>query len=162
MKKDSESECCPKFDPKPWQEKTLDWYDKPFIKDSIGQIFHMPLPGSINKLMSRMCKSAESAGAAMDDKDFLMLTYDVSPWKSEWYLQVKKEVPGAVNVKITGNFLTKVFDGEYREIPKFIKEMHAWVQSKGKKAGKIYIYYTTCPKCAKKHGHNYMVFFAQI
>ena len=25
-----------------------------------------------------------------------------------------------------------------------------------------YFYYTTCPKCAKKHGHNYVVGFAQV
>jgi hypothetical protein len=24
-----------------------------------------------------------------------------------------------------------------------------------------FFYYTTCPKCAKKHGHNYTVAFAK-
>ena len=31
-----------------------------------------------------------------------------------------------------------------------------------KKTKKIYFYYTTCPKCAKKYGHNYIVSFAEV
>ena len=34
--------------------------------------------------------------------------------------------------------------------------------SQGKKAGKYYFYYTSCPKCAKKYGHNYIVAFAEV
>jgi len=39
------SECCPKFDPAPWNEKTHEWKDKPFIRETLPQLFHMPLLG---------------------------------------------------------------------------------------------------------------------
>lgn len=64
--------------------------------------------------------------------------------------------------KLTGTFLTKVFEGPYRNIGKWMKEMWAFVAARGKPAGKMYIYYTTCPKCAKKYGKNYVVFLAQV
>jgi len=33
---------------------------------------------------------------------------------------------------------------------------------KGKRLRKMYLYYTTCPKCAKKYGKNYIVILAEI
>jgi effector-binding domain-containing protein len=157
-----EHECCPVFDPIPWDNKIHNWVDKPFIKDYLPQIFHMPLPSMMGKVLGRMWKKAQDANAATEMKDFLLLAYDPSPWKSELFLNVTREVPGTENVKLTGTFVSKVFDGPYNNIPKFIKELDNYLASTGKKAVKYYFYYTTCPKCAKKYGHNYIVAFAEI
>jgi hypothetical protein len=40
--------------------------------------------------------------------------------------------------------------------------MQAYVSEQGKTPKKMYFYYTTCPKCAKKYGKNYVVLLAQI
>jgi hypothetical protein len=109
-----------------------------------------------------MWKKAQDAGAASDMKDFLLLAYDPSPWKSELYMNVTKEVPGAENVKLTGSFTSKVFDGPYNQVPKYLREFEKYLGGEGKKAKKYYFYYTTCPKCAKKYGHNYIVAFAEV
>jgi NMD protein affecting ribosome stability and mRNA decay len=45
---------------------------------------------------------------------------------------------------------------------KWIKEMKAFVEDKGKTLRKLYFFYTTCPKCAKKFGKNYVAILAQI
>ena len=152
-------ECCPKFNPKPWDNRTHKWKNKLFIKDTIPQLFHMPLPFMIGRMIHKQWKKAQDAGAAPPIKDFLWLAYDPSPWKSEHYIYVKKEVPGAENVKISGTFISKVFDGPYKDVPKWIKQMD---EELGNKVKKYYFYFTTCPKCAKKYGHNYIVAFAQI
>jgi 6-pyruvoyl-tetrahydropterin synthase len=47
-------------------------------------------------------------------------------------------------------------------VPKWVKEMDKYLAEQGKKASRYYFYYTTCPKCAKIHGHNYVVAFAQV
>lgn len=159
--KDSQ-ECCPVFDPKPWDYVTHNWIDKPFIKDYIRQFFHMPLPSQMGKIIGRMWKKAKDAGADTEMKDFLLLAYDPSPWKSELYMSVTKEVPDAENVKLTGIFISKVFDGPYNHIPKYLNEFRRYLALTDKKAKKYYFYYTTCPKCAKKYGHNYIVAFAEI
>jgi hypothetical protein len=40
--------------------------------------------------------------------------------------------------------------------------MDQYVKASGKKTKKYYFYYTTCPKCAKKYGNNYVVAFAEV
>jgi len=153
--------CCPRFDSTPWDGSTHQWEDKLFIKDSIRQIFHIPMPSSITRTIQRMWAKATKVNANLDAKDFLLLAYDPSPWKCEYYMAVAKEVPEADNVKISGTFFSKVFDGPYSAVPKWIKEMEEVLHSQGKKSKKYYFYYTTCPKCAKLYGHNYVVAFAE-
>jgi hypothetical protein len=163
MKKEKETTtCCPEFDPTLWDDQTHKWQEKLFIKDTVPQLFHIPLPWKMNQTISRMWNKARETNAAPDLKDFLMLAYDPSPWKSEFYLSVTKEIPGTENTKLTGTFLSKVFDGPYNAVPKWIQEMDQFVAAKGKTTQKYYFYYTTCPKCAKKYGHNYVVAFVQI
>jgi hypothetical protein len=158
--KKNTAECCPPFDPEIWDDKVSDWKNKPFIQDSVRQFFHIPL--NMGQVVTRMWSVIEQAGAAPDNKDFLMLAYDPSPWKSVLSMTVTREIPGARNVKLSGTFMSRVFDGPYAAAPRWFKEMEGYVQSKGKKAVKQYFYYTTCPKCAKKYGHNYVVAFAQV
>ena len=40
--------------------------------------------------------------------------------------------------------------------------MKSFVKGKGKPPQKLYFNYTTCPKCAKKYGKNYVVILAKI
>ena len=150
------------FDPEPWQEKAHEWKGKHFIKGSIPLLFHMPFPPMVGRLMGKMWKMAEHAGKAPDKKDFLCLATDPNPWKGEYYMAVDGEVPGIENVKITGTFISKVFDGPYSAVPGWMKELNSYLSGKGKKAKNYYFHYTTCPKCAKKYGHNYVVGFAEV
>lgn len=154
--------CCPKFDTSLWDGKTHVWKDKPFIMKSIPEFLHMPFPPMIAKAMGSMWKMAQDTGAAPELKDFLCLAYDPSPWKGELYVAVTKEVPGAKNVKLSGTFVSKAFDGPYNAVPKWVKEMDRYLAEQGKKALKYYFYFTTCPRCAKLYGHNYVVAFAQV
>ncbi|MFH0947923.1 MAG: hydrolase [Elusimicrobiota bacterium] len=85
-----------------------------------------------------------------------------SLWGSDLYIAVDKEIPGAKNEKISGNFLTKVLEGPYQNAGKWAKEMCDYVESKGKETKKMYFWYTTCPKCAKIYGKNYTVIFVMI
>jgi hypothetical protein len=156
--------CCPKFDPQPWEEATLVWKDKLFITDTVKQCMHMPLPGQMAKVMTRMFDLTKKCGVEVTDmKEFMVLSYDPSPWKSIQYMAVSGDHPDLKNkVALSGTFLTKVFDGPYNGIPKYLKEMDVFVQKQGKTVKKYYFYYTTCPKCAKKYGHNFIVVLAEI
>jgi len=92
----------------------------------------------------------------------LMLSDEKSLWGSDIYIAVSKEVPGAEMVKISGTYLTKVFEGPYKNIGSWVKEMKAYVKSKGKEMKNLYFFYTTCPKCAKAYGKNYTVLLAMV
>ncbi len=154
------TECCPPFDPKLWQEKKLVWKNKRFVKDSVVAFMHIPL--NMEQVMKRMWIKIQAADAAWTE-EWLMLTDDPTPWKSDQYIAVNKEVPKIDNVKISGTFLTRVFEGPYKEARNWHEEMMAYAKKKTKKAPiKIYFYYTTCPKCAKERGKNYVVGLAQV
>ena len=131
MKNDSETQCCPRFDPEPWHDKEMTWEDKLFVKDTVLQLMHMPLPGTFGRKVGRMWKKIEDAGANPDTKDFIMLATESSPWKGELYINVTKEVPNAENVKLSGTYISKVFDGSYNAVPKWIREMDQYVNQKG-------------------------------
>jgi hypothetical protein len=155
---DSETNCCPKFNPKPWDNQTIIWLDKKFVRDSVRSLFHIPL--NFGSVVIRNMKKIDFAGAV--NAENLMLSDEKSLWGSDVYIAVNKEIPGAKNEKISGTFLTKVFEGPYRDAGKWAKEMDGYVKSKGKEIKKMYFWYTTCPKCAKIYGKNYVVIFAQI
>jgi len=152
--------CCPQFEPTNWDGKEITWQDKLFVKDYVRSFLHIPL--NMGKVMTRMCAKVESAQAKMPLTEWLILSDETSAWKSTQYMAVSKEVDGMENVKLSGTFLTKVFEGEYREAKNWYYKMLDYVKGKGKTAKKIYFCYTTCPKCAKLYGKNYVVLFAEV
>ncbi|MCF8374026.1 MAG: hypothetical protein K9H64_20560 [Bacteroidales bacterium] len=162
MSHSEENTCCLPVDTALWENITHVWNEKPFIGESIPLIFHIPMPWMIKKVVGRLWGQAQEAGAAPEMKDFLMLAHDPSPWKGEYLLAVNKDVPGANNIKLSGTYISKVFDGPFNAIPKYIKEMDSFLKTLDKVARYYYFYYTTCPKCAKKFGHNYIIAFAQL
>jgi hypothetical protein len=155
---DSETGCCKRFDPKPWQNKTIVWKNKLFLKGSIACIFYMPF--GFDTFMRRSMGQIAKAGALAKTP---ILLYDAkSPFGADIYIAVEKEVSGSQHERISGNFLSKVFEGEFKDSGKWAEEMKKFAASKGKKMKRLYFYYTTCPACAKVYGHNYVVLLAQI
>jgi len=158
-----DQECCPSFSVEKWDEKTFEWDRKPFLKDTLRTLFHIPFPPTIGKKITRMYHQAENAQVNMPDKrDGLVMFRDPSPFKSEIYYAVTNHVEGANNTTISGTFVAKVFDGPYEAVPKFIKEMNVYLRQQDKEAKDFYVHYAYCPKCAKKFQHNYMVLFAEV
>ena len=154
----SETGCCPRFNPEPWQEKEITWQDNLFIKDHVRSFLHIPL--GFGKMMVKNVGMIEAADALLPEP--IMLSDENSLWGSDVYIGVSKEVPQAENVRISGTFLTKVFEGPYKNMGKWVKEMKAYVKAKGREMKKLYFFYTTCPKCAKYYGKNYTVILAEV
>ncbi len=78
------------------------------------------------------------------------------------YLAVNEEIPGAQNTTLSGTFVSKVYEGPYKETGNWHKDFTAWCNVQNYKPIKYYMWYTTCPKCAKKYGKNYVVYMAEI
>lgn len=154
----SETGCCPRFNPEPWEEKEVTWQDKLFLKDHVRSFLHIPL--NLGKMMVKNMERINAAGALAPEP--LMLSDEKSLWGADIYIAVSKEVPGAKTERISGTFLSKVFEGSYKNAGKWVKEMQAYAKSKGKQIKKLYFFYTTCPACAKVYGKNYTVILAQV
>ncbi len=151
-------ECCPRFDPEPWQERIVEWKEKWFVQDRVRSFLRIPL--NFGGVMVRNMAKIRAAGA--EPPGMLWLSDENSLWGADLYLEVAKDVPGAEMASISGTFLAQAYEGPYRDIPKWIADMKKRVEGKKKTLQKLYFYYTTCPKCAQKYGKNYVVLFAQI
>lgn len=155
---ESNFDCCPPFEPAPWDDQVFTWVNKLFIKDKVCTFFYMPL--NFGSVIKRMNKKVEKSGASIPD--WLCLSDHTSKWNMDLYLAVDKEVPGAENVTLNGKFYTKVYEGPFRDTEKWCKDFESLAKGKGFTITKWYMWYTTCPKCAKKYGKNYVVVVGQV
>jgi hypothetical protein len=153
-----EKECCPKFDPKPWEGKVFEWKNKKFIKDRVKTFMFMPI--NFGSVIVRMNKKVEASGAKVPD--WLCLSDHTSKWNMDLYLAVDREIEGAENVILNGRYLAKVYEGDFKETGVWTKDFEKYAEDKGYNVRKWYMWYTTCPKCAKKYGKNYVVIVAEI
>ena len=156
---DNPTNCCPRFNASGWDERELHFKDKLFVKAKTRSIFHVPI--NLGSVYPKTFEAIKKEHA--DSKDeFIVLSHDPSPWTGEHYFSVTKDVPEQEMVQMTGDFLTKVFEGPYKNAPKWEKEMETFVKSKGRQVNKTYFFYTTCPKCAKYYGKNYMIAVSEL
>jgi hypothetical protein len=154
----SETGCCPRFDPGPWDEKEITLQDKLFLKDHVKSFLHIPL--NFGKVMVKNMEVIKGADALAPEP--LMLSDEKSLWGADIYIAVSKDVPQAQMERISGTFLTKVFEGPYKNAGKWAKEMKSYIKAKGREIKKMYFFYTTCPKCAEFYGKNYVVLLAMV
>ena len=126
---DNPTNCCPRFKTEGWDEQELQFKDKLFVKVKTRSIFHIPV--NMGSVFPKTFSEIEKVNAR-DDNDFIVLSYDPSSWTGEHYFSVNKNVPGQEMIHMTGDYLTKVFEGPYKNAPKWEKEMGKFVESKGK------------------------------
>lgn len=160
MINENKDECCPKFNPEGWNNQELNWQEKKFVKGNAMSFLYIPL--NMGSMMKKMMAQIEKDGYELPKDKWLMLSSDVSPWKSEHFIAVDKEIDGIENINMSGKFYTKVFEGPYKEAKNWHGEMINLAKEKGMEADKVYFYYTTCPRCIKKYGKNYVVGFVKV
>jgi hypothetical protein len=151
--------CCPKFNPEGWDAQELHLRDKTFVRATTRSLMHIPL--NMGKVFARVLARIEKAGA-FDKSGYIVLSRDTSAFKGVHLFAVNKAVPDETMTTLSGDFITKVFEGPYRMASKWHKEMTDLVRSKGTEPQSIWFFYTTCPKCAKAYGENYVVGVAQL
>lgn len=151
-------ECCPRFDPAPWDGKMFEWNNKRFIKDSVTTQFYAPL--NFGEVIMRMTEKVARDGAEMPD--WLCLSDHTSESNMDLYLAVDKEVKDAENVTLSGKFLSKVYEGNFANTGEWCRDFEDYAKSKGLEVKKWYMWYTTCPVCAEKYGKNYVVIVGEV
>ena len=154
----NEEICCVEFNPTLWDDKTFTWINKLFIKDTICSLFYIPV--NFGKVMIRLDLKVRNHDAFIPD--MMWLTEHTSPWNINVFAAVSKEIPNTKNVKMSGTFYCKVYEGSFRDNEKWCKDFEKVAKAKGYSIKKLYKWYTTCPKCAKKYGKNYVAIFSQI
>ncbi len=156
--KDGEVDCTSKFNPKKWDKKKVTWKGKLFIKDTAFSLFHIPL--NLEGVVKKSVKKLEEANAL--PKEVMILVDEKSMFHANVYVSSKKAIIGIQDVKLSGTFLTRVFEGPYKNMKTWIKEMKEYVNIEGQELKHLYFYYVTCQASEKDTEKNYVVLFAEI
>ena len=146
--------CCPKFNPAGWNGRNLHFRNKVFARATTRSMLHLPL--DMGRVFGRVQAKIDAAHAT-DPDDIIVLSRDISPWTSEHLFAVNKALPNEEMITLSGDFVTKVFEGPYRDAKEWHSIMQDLAGSTGTPQEDIYFFYTTCPKCAKAYGKNYVV-----
>lgn len=158
MKTPDNNTCCPKFNPDLWEDKVFRWDQKPFIKAKVRTLFYIPL--NFGPVMRKLDKKIQYADGEIVDN--LCLSYHHSMWTMDVLLAVDKPIKDEDNVILDGEFFSKVYEGEYSESRIWSRDFKDEVNRRGMKVSKMYLWYTACPKCARKYGHNYVAIIGRI
>jgi hypothetical protein len=156
---DNPTGCCPRFKPEGWADQELHFEDKLFARAKTHSVAHIPV--DMGAVFARTQKAIDAADAQAPDQ-VLVLSREISPWSAEHYFAVTKRVPELDMVRLSGDFRTRVFEGPYKDAPKWMQEFHDDLARSGKAVAQTYLFYTTCPKCAKAYGKNYVVAVGQL
>ena len=116
----------------------------------------MYMPVNFGSVMKRLDEKVRKNGACIADN--LCLSDHTSKWNMDVYLEVDREIPEAENVTFSGKYYSKVYEGPYKDTGKWAQDFEDIATSKGFNSDKMFMWYTTCPKCAKKFGKNYVAF----
>lgn len=150
--------CCEIFNPDPWDDKIFEWNNKKFVRGKVFTLFFAPI--NFGKVIVSMMNKIKSANGKVVDS--MGLSDHTSKWNMDIYLAVDKEISGMENTTLSGKFFSKVYEGDFKETGKWCKDFENTVKDKGFKIEKWYMWYTTCPKCAKAYGKNFTVIIAKI
>ena len=153
-----EFDCCPPFDPTPWDDKQFQWDRKRFVKDRVFTLFYCPV--NFGKKITRLIQLVEASEGQMTD--WMCLSDHTSMWNMDIYAAVDKEIYMASNVELSGSYYSRVYEGNFHESKKWCADFKQQLKAKGLEMEKMYMWYTTCPKCAKKYGKNYVVIVAKV
>ena len=158
MTSPSDTGCCPRFDPAPWDGQEITWQQKRFVTDRVRSVLHIPL--NFGSVLAGNLKLIEAADALESPR--VLLSDENSLWGSDLFIAVTKPVPGATMTEISGTFLTKVFEGPYRHAGTWAADMTSFVEGQGHAVQQLFFFYTTCPRCAAAYGKNFTVLLAQV
>ena len=153
----TEEICCPRFDPSLWDGKTIEWQNKPFIRAKVRTLFFAPL--NLGNVMRQTDEAILAAGGKFIDG--MALSEHASMWTMWQYLAVDKPIPGLDNVSLCGRFKVRVYEGPFGDTGKWMQDFEAGMAANNQKTARCLMWYTTCPKCAKKYGKNYVAVLGQ-
>src|SRR5512136_2726355 len=123
----NKNECCPKFDPAPWDGMFFEWNNKKFVKEKVTTFLNMPM--NFGSAMKKLDEKVRAAHATIPGG--VCLSDHTSKWNMNVYLAVDKEIPGLENMTLSGKFLSKVYEGPFQDTGKWCKDFEQFVSSKG-------------------------------
>ena len=150
--------CCKILSPAEWDKQEIVWRDKPFLKSHYFSFLHVPV--NLGLKIAEGTKRIKEAGLEAEQ---MMLSRNDGMWGADMLIPIRAKTDIFEIELITGRFLTRLFDGHYGDMRKWIRETRIWCRGKGLEPEEFIFWYATCPKCAKKLGDKaQVVVFAKV
>jgi hypothetical protein len=156
---DTPTHCCPRFQPGKWDGVSLQFRDKRFVRATTRSANYVPR--DMGRVFNRVGANMMDADA-WDPADTLVLSRNLSPWQAEHLFAAARPVPEEEMTALSGAYLTRVFEGPYRRVRAWHREMEQAVRARDARPGAVYFFYTACPRCARAYGVNYVVGVAAL
>ena len=150
---------CPRFNPEGWDGRHLHFEDKLFVHATTRSVMHVPV--NMGRVFTRVQGHIEDA-VVQDPCGYFVLSRDLSATKGEHLFAVTGPIPEEEMTTLTGDYVTRVFEGPYRKAKDWVHEMEVAVKSREHMPGDVFMFYTTCPKCARAYGKNYVVGVSEV
>lgn len=96
--------------------------------------------------------SRNDAARATAPGDVIVPGHDLCPWASEHLFAVDNALPDEKIVTLSGDFITKLFDGHCRNAKEWHSIMQGLANTTGTPQEGICFHYFTGPECAKAYG----------
>jgi hypothetical protein len=144
--------CCRHLSPAEWDQKEIVWRDKPFYKDHYLAFLHVPI-----NFGGKIIKGLDKVNEAGLSSEQMVLTRNDTLWGADLLIPISRNAKRFKTEIISGKFFTKLFEGHYGDMGKWIGETKKWCKEKGANAQEFIFWYATCPKCAKKRGDKVQV-----
>lgn len=151
---DTTTGCCPWFNAKGWDGLTLHFKDKPFIRTTTHFDAHLPI--NMGKVFARVLGKID-ADHAVDAEHSIVMSRDLSAFTGEHLFAVTANVPDEENVTLSGDCLTKVFEGLFSEVSNWHDEMQSLAKTTAVLPSAVWFCHTTCPECARAYSTNPVV-----
>lgn len=154
----SKVQCCQLINPDDWDEKVFKFKGKLFAKVTTRSFLYLPL--NMSQVLNEAGEKIDVMNARAQDG--ITLSDESSPWHADHYISVTRNIPGLEMTRISGTFITKVFEGPYKKTLDWRDQIIEYVEDEGGSGQHTYFFYTTCPSCAKYYGKNYVVGFEKV
>ncbi len=151
-------DCCKILSPAEWDKKELVWRDKPFYRSRYWSFLHVPV-----NLGRKIIEGTRRIGEAGLTAEPMMLSRNDGLFGGDILIPIKNKTDVFDIELITGRFFTRLFEGHYGDMRKWIRETRDWCREKGFEPEEYIFWYATCPRCAKKRGDKaQVVVFAKV
>ena len=156
----NETQCCAIPDISGWDHEVVVFENKNFIRSHTRSFMYVPM--NMASVMTKLSQVVQAAQVSMPPNEAMILSHDLSPWRAEQLYAVTSPIEGADNVVLNGEFASMVFEGPYGDAKLWMEGIRGYAKSLGRVTGGVYFFYTTCPKCAKHYGKNYVIALAKV
>ncbi len=158
MPTDVTTECCPPFDPEPWDKQELHWENRRFVKDRVRSL--LPHPAEHRHIGTARYRP-DSSGRHFPET-MVILSNENSLWGADVYIEVTKDIPVPTWRPSPERSSRRSSRGRIETLENGSKRCRITSGAKARERSNSTSSTPPAPSVQKKCGKNYVAILAQV